>query len=66
MMIGTIIGELIAANKGLGYLVQKAGSEFDTAGVFAALVVIAIIAVIINELVGLLQSRLENWKVVSR
>ena len=65
-VIGTIIGELIAANKGLGYLVQKAGSEFDTAGVFAALVVIAIIAVIINELVGLLQTRLERWKVVSR
>lgn len=65
-VIGTIIGELIAANRGLGYLVQKAGSEFDTAGVFGALVVIAVIAVIINELVGLLQARLETWKVVSR
>ncbi|MFN0263604.1 ABC transporter permease [Tepidamorphus sp. 3E244] len=65
-VIGTIIGELIAANRGLGYLVQKAGSEFDTAGVFAALFVIAIIAVVINELVGLLQTRLESWKVVGR
>ena len=65
-VIGTIIGELIAANRGLGYLVQRAGSEFDTAGVFAALLVIAVIAVIINALVGLFQSRLESWKVVSR
>ncbi|HEU4377815.1 MAG TPA: ABC transporter permease, partial [Hyphomicrobiaceae bacterium] len=45
-LIGTIIGEMIAANRGLGYLVQRSGSEFDTAGVFAALVVIAVLAVI--------------------
>jgi len=36
-LIGVIIGEMIASNKGLGYLVQRAGSEFDTAGAFAGL-----------------------------
>jgi NitT/TauT family transport system permease protein len=65
-LIGTIIGEMIAANRGLGYLVQLSGSEFDTAGVFAALVVISVLAVIFNELVGWIQLRLEGWKVVSR
>jgi NitT/TauT family transport system permease protein len=65
-LIGTIIGELIAANRGLGFLVQKAGSEFDTAGVFAALAVIAGLAVIFNEAVSALQRRLERWKVLSR
>lgn len=65
-LIGTIIGELIAANRGLGYLVQLAGSQFDTAGVFAALIVIAVLAVVFNEAVGAVQRRFESWKVVSR
>ena len=58
--------EMIASNKGLGYLVQRAGSEFDTAGAFAALIVIALIAVILNEFVQTIQTRLERWKIVSR
>lgn len=65
-LIGAIIGEMIAANRGLGYLVQRAGSEFDTAGVFAALVVISVLAVVFNEAVNMLQARLESWKVVGR
>jgi NitT/TauT family transport system permease protein len=65
-LIGAIIGELIAANKGLGFLVQKAGSEFDTAGVFAALTVIALLAISFNEIVSAMQRRLERWKVLSR
>ncbi|RTL55293.1 MAG: ABC transporter permease [Bradyrhizobiaceae bacterium] len=65
-LIGVIIGEMIASNKGLGYLVQRAGSEFDTAGVFAALTIIALLAVILNEVVQAIQTRLERWKIVSR
>jgi NitT/TauT family transport system permease protein len=65
-LIGAIIGELIASNRGLGYLVQRAGSEFDTAGVFAALVVIAVLAIMFNAVVNAGQARLEGWKVVSR
>jgi NitT/TauT family transport system permease protein len=65
-LIGVIIGEMIASNKGLGYLVQRASSEFDTAGAFAALAVIALIAVVLNEFVQAIQTRLERWKIVSR
>ena len=65
-LIGVIIGGMIASNKGLGYLVQRAGSEFDTAGAFAALTIIAVIAAVLNELVQAAQSRLERWKIVSR
>ncbi|MEP9355383.1 ABC transporter permease [Xanthobacter sp. KR7-65] len=65
-LIGTIIGEMIAANRGLGYLVQRAGSDFDTAGVFAALLAIAALAVVFNEIVGSVQSRLDAWRIISR
>lgn len=65
-LIGTIIGEMIAANRGLGYLVQRAGSDFDTAGVFAALVAIAALAVVFNEMVGAVQGRFDRWRITSR
>lgn len=65
-LIGAIIGEMIASNRGLGYLVQRAGSEFDTAGVFAALIVIAALAMFFNHVVDVIQFRLERWKIVSR
>jgi len=65
-LIGAVLGEMIAANRGLGYLVQFSGSQFDTAGVFAVLFVIALLAVALNHLVDRLQSRIERWRIVSR
>ncbi len=50
-LIGAVLGEMIAANRGLGYLVQFSGAQFDTAGVFAVLIVIALLAVALNFLV---------------
>jgi sulfonate transport system permease protein len=65
-LIGAIIGEMIAANRGLGYLVQRSGSDFDTAGVFATLIVIALLAVIFNFVIGVVQAKLDRWKIVSK
>ena len=63
---GAVIAELISSNRGLGYLVQFSGSQFDTAGVFAVLIVIALLAVALNALVELVQTRMERWRMVSR
>lgn len=65
-LIGAVLGEMIAANRGLGYLVQFSGSQFDTAGVFAVLIVIALLAVVLNIVVEIVQSRMERWRIVSR
>jgi NitT/TauT family transport system permease protein len=65
-LIGAVLGEMIAANRGLGYLVQFSGSQFDTAGVFAVLFVIALLAVALNALVEQVQTRMERWRIVSR
>jgi len=65
-LIGAIVGELIAANKGLGFLVQRMGADFDTTGVFAVLVVIGLLAIALNHLVDLAQLRQERWKIVSQ
>ena len=65
-LIGAVLGEMIASNRGLGYLVQFSGAQFDTAGVFAVLIVIAVLAMALNFAVDLVQTRLEHWRVVSR
>jgi ABC-type nitrate/sulfonate/bicarbonate transport system permease component len=46
--------------------VQYSGAQFDTAGVFAVLVVIALLAMVLNFAVDIVQTRMERWRVVSR
>jgi len=62
-LIGAIVGELIASNRGIGYLVSSAASQFDTAGVFAALIVLTILATMLNSLVNVVDRRTSRWKV---
>ena len=65
-LIGAVLGEMIASNRGLGYLVQFSGAQFDTAGVFASLAVIAVVAALLNLAVDLAQSRIERWRIIGR
>ena len=61
-LIGAVIGELVASNRGLGYLINDAAAQFDTAGVFAALVVLSVIAAILNLGVTMIDRRVSRWK----
>jgi NitT/TauT family transport system permease protein len=62
-LIGAIIGELIASNRGIGYLISSAASGYDTAGVFAVLIVLTILAMLLNAVVDEIERRLSKWKV---
>jgi NitT/TauT family transport system permease protein len=64
-LIGTVIGELVASNKGLGYLINDAAAQFDTAGVFATLVVLSVIAGLLNVVVNLIGKRVNRWKPIN-
>lgn len=64
-LIGAIIGELIASNRGIGYLIASSASQYDTAGVFAALIVLTILAILLNALVDQIDRRTSAWKVES-
>lgn len=61
-LIGAVIGELVASNRGLGYLINDSAAQFDTAGVFAALVALTVIAGVLNVLVGVMDKRVNRWK----
>lgn len=61
-LIGAIVGEIIASNRGLGYLLSHAAGQFDTGGTFAALVAIMVLALILNIGVKQAERRLMPWR----
>ena len=61
-LIGAIIGELIASNRGIGYLIESSASGYDTAGVFAALIVLTVLAMLLNAVVDEVDRRISKWK----
>jgi NitT/TauT family transport system permease protein len=62
-LIGAVFAELIASNRGPGYLIDVSATQFDTAGVFAALLVLTIIAGILNAIVNFIDRKTSHWKV---
>ena len=61
-LIGTILGEMTATNKGLGYLLANTAGTFDTSGTFTTLVVIIMLSMIFNGVVRLLERLLMPWR----
>jgi NitT/TauT family transport system permease protein len=61
-LIGAIIGELIASNRGIGYLIASSASQYETAGVFAALLVLTVVALLLNAVVDAIDRRTSRWK----
>lgn len=61
-LIGAVVGELTASSEGLGYLLKRAAGTFDTTGTFAALAILMVLAVVINRLVVLAESRASRWR----
>lgn len=64
--IGAVIGEWVGASKGLGYLMLYANGRAKTDLMFAALVVLALGAVALYALLGLVARRLERWSRTGR
>lgn len=58
-LIGSVLGELLGASRGLGWYVENASGRLDTTGLFAGLTVLMIVAVALNHLVNVL----ERWAV---
>jgi NitT/TauT family transport system permease protein len=61
-MIGVIVGEFIAAQRGVGYLIDTATQNFDSATVFAGIVVLMIMMIIGMMLIALVEKRVLRWQ----
>lgn len=61
-MIGVIVGEFIAAQQGVGYLIDTSTQNFDSATVFAGIVVLMIMMMIGMLLIALIERRVLRWQ----
>lgn len=61
-LIGSVLGELLGSNRGLGWYVEHASGRLDTTGLFAGLTALMIVAVVLNHLVNVL----ERWALKHR
>ena len=61
-LVGAVVGEFLGATRGLGYLVAAAQGAFNTNGVFAAMVILSVVALIADALVSRLETRLTPWR----
>ena len=65
-VIGAVIGEWVGAQSGLGYLMIRSASQFQTARVFAIIVVLAAMGLGLFWFVGLLERRLLAYRNAGR
>lgn len=61
-VIGAVVGEFIAANSGLGFLVKRARDGYDTPLVIVAVLTMTALALILYSLVSLLERYLLRWQ----
>jgi NitT/TauT family transport system permease protein len=60
-LLGTIVSEFLGAQRGMGVIITQLQSVSDTAGVFAALVVLAVAGYVLIAIVRALQRRFVFW-----
>lgn len=65
-VIGAVVGEFVGAQAGLGYLLLQSIYDFDTAGLFGALVTLSLMGLIGHFIVRALQRRFAFWSDTSR
>jgi NitT/TauT family transport system permease protein len=61
-LIGVVVGELVAAQHGVGLAMATAGSTFQTSKVFAGLIIIAGVGVILQILLQRLENHFDSWR----
>jgi NitT/TauT family transport system permease protein len=61
-LVGTVIGEFMSANRGIGFLIAQATGMFDTASVFAGIVILAVVGAVINGLLKVTEGWLLRWR----
>jgi NitT/TauT family transport system permease protein len=61
-LMGAVIGEIVASNKGIGFLLSRAAGTFDTAATFAALFVLMAIATLLNIVVDSSEKITGRWQ----
>ena len=61
-IVGALVGEVLGAQHGVGLVIKTAQGNFDPDGVFAGMLVIAVITMVAEFLITQLEHRLLSWR----
>jgi len=61
-IVGAIVGEFVGARHGIGLLINVAKGSFDAGGMYAAIVIIMVVALAAEYLMTLVENRLAKWR----
>jgi NitT/TauT family transport system permease protein len=61
-LVGAVVGELFGATQGVGELIYSAKNLFDANGVFAGMLLLAVLALVAEALITALENRLIKWR----
>ena len=65
-LVGAIVGEFVSSQRGLGYVILSAQGMFDTARVFAAILVLALMGIALFWLIAWLERFAIPWHASQR
>jgi NitT/TauT family transport system permease protein len=58
----TVVGEMLSSNRGLGFLIESSAARFDSAGVFAAIVVLVALSLFITATLTRMEMSSTRWR----
>jgi NitT/TauT family transport system permease protein len=61
-LVGAVVGEFLGARHGIGLLIATAQGTFNAAGVFAAMIVLAVVALAAEYLLTAVEDKLLKWR----
>lgn len=61
-LVGAVVGEFLGSRQGIGLLIATAQGAFNAAGVFAAMIVLAVVALGAEYLLTSLENSLLKWR----
>ena len=61
-LVGAVVGEFLGSTQGIGLMIQNAGANFNANGVFAAMLILAVVALLSEALITALENRLIKWR----
>lgn len=61
-LVGVVVGELVAATRGVGYVMSIAGATFQTDKVFVGIILLAVSGYLMVELLKRIETRFESWR----
>jgi NitT/TauT family transport system permease protein len=61
-IVGAIVGEFVGSRHGIGLLINIAKGSFDAAGMYAAIVLIMVVALAAESLMTAIEGRLARWR----